>query len=103
MSAHQLEATLAEIKANPTRVFKAKLVRQALGISETKMTQCLHQLYPNRKRTNRQWSMDKRVLRARTGVVRALKGCGYSFKEIAMVLHTTPEPVRRIFYKAFRA
>lgn len=55
------------------------------------------------KRTNRQWARDRRVIRARRAVVLWLKGSGYLFKEIAMVLHTTPDQVRRIHAKGVRA
>lgn len=54
------------------------------------------------KRTNRQWACDKRVLRARRAVVLWLKGSGYLYKEIAMVLHSTPDQVRRIHAKEVR-
>ena len=55
------------------------------------------------KRTNAQWGRDPRVKRARLDAVQELRGRGYSYKEIAVALYTTPWTVRLLEAKAARA
>lgn len=67
----------------------------------TPMTALARRFKP--KRTNAQWGKDPRVKRARLVAVHELRERGYSYKEIAVALYTTPWQVRLWEGKALRA
>lgn len=46
------------------------------------------------KRTNAQWQRSPRVRKARLSATLHLRKRGFSYKEIAIAMNTTPEPVR---------